>query len=117
MLLNIRRQFVRVVRTFRAGEDRAADALRMTPYRCEREMSAVTDGPETYLGNSERLAEIFEIVGALVCVVRGEIDALHVTPVLNAGFRILAQFFNGQFASGSDVERQGEAFVATEIWF
>ena len=81
MLLNVAREFVGVVRAFGAGEDRAMNALRMTAHRCKREVSSVTDGPETDLVYAEGFSQILEIVGALVGVVTGEIDTLNVAPV------------------------------------
>src|SRR6185369_3133568 len=71
MLLNVTRQFVSVVRTFSAGENRTMNTLRMTSNCGQRQMSAVADGPETDLVHAERLAQIFEIVGAFVGVVAG----------------------------------------------
>ena len=77
MLLDVARELVGVVRTFRAGENRAMNALRMPSHRREREVSAVADGPETDLVRAESFPQVFEIVGALVRVVTREIDTLN----------------------------------------
>src|SRR5262245_19883079 len=105
MLLNVRRKFVRVVRTFRTGALSAADAFRVSRECRDGVMRAVTDGAEAYLANSERLSEIFEIVLAVLCLVSGESRALNVGLVSGAAGGILAQLFDSQFTRGSNVER------------
>src|SRR6185369_17150803 len=81
VLLNVARKFVGVIGSFGAGENSARNTLRMAAHGRKREMSSITDGPETDLICAECLSQILEIVGAFVRVVASEVDALDVAPV------------------------------------
>jgi hypothetical protein len=61
-------------------------------------------------------AQIFKIIGALVCVVTEQVNALR-TPTLCASAPLFAELFEHRFAQVGFVERQLQPFAANQIGF
>jgi hypothetical protein len=65
-----------VVWAIDATKDRAFDRGAVTPNVSQSEMGTVTVSPENDLRDVERLADVVDVVGVLIRVVRREIDCL-----------------------------------------
>src|SRR6185436_18309733 len=80
-------------------------------------MSAVADGPEADLVRAECFSQVVQIVGALVRVVTGKIDALDVVPVKGATTRALAQLLYRGFTRWWNVEWESKPVETGKIGF
>src|SRR4030067_3000119 len=90
MSLDVARQLDRLGQALDAGEDHAIDAALVPFDRRQRKVGAIAYCPKANSLCAERFSEVLQVVGALLCVVSFEVNAVLAKP-FGAGPRNLAE--------------------------